>query len=234
MRFGFMIKIKKNGFTLPEVLITLTIVGALAALVLPGLIKNTQAKAMMALLQGTVANLNDAVQAELIRSGATNIKDTLMYTDKTKFLKDNLDVKKVCSPGLGTQCYGAAYKTYSGGNGGLGTSNSPVLLKNGVAIDLFPNDADNIMVSIDLNGGKEPNIIGVDLFYLYICGKTDLEKGIRMGDLRGLLQNNDISDDFMTVTNAQLKQLCNRGLGTPCYLLAERSGFDPEYMDKNY
>ena len=61
-----MIKIKRNGFTLPEVLITLTIVGALAALVLPGVIKNAQMRANMALLQSTVVNLSDVVQQELI------------------------------------------------------------------------------------------------------------------------------------------------------------------------
>ena len=46
-----MIKIKKDGFTLSEVLITLTIVGVLALLIVPGLIKDVNNKAMMSLLQ---------------------------------------------------------------------------------------------------------------------------------------------------------------------------------------
>ena len=56
-----MIKIK-SGFTLSEVLITLTVVGVLAALVIPGLIKDTTNRAMISSLQGTVGNITNAVQ----------------------------------------------------------------------------------------------------------------------------------------------------------------------------
>lgn len=232
----FMIKIKKYGFTLPEVLITLAIVGALAALVLPGLIKDTQAKAMMSLLQGTVGNLNDAVQTELTRSGATNIKDTLMYSNPKKFLTDSFDVKTECTANANTVCSGPqSYRNLSGGTSGVG-KNVPVLLKNGVAIDLIPdceNDDNSILVSIDLNGGKEPNIVGVDLFYLFISGKTDIDNGVHMGDVRGFLQKG-IGQDALTVDNATLKTKCISGWGSPCYLLVERSGFDPNYLDNDY
>ena len=56
-----MIKIKKDGFTLSEVLVTLAVVGTLAILVLPGLIKDTNNKAMMSNLQSAVSTLNNAV-----------------------------------------------------------------------------------------------------------------------------------------------------------------------------
>ena len=80
-----MIKIKYNGFTLPEVLITLTVVGALAALVLPGLIKDLNNKANMALLQGTVANISDTVQQEILQKNAKNIWDTDVYNNPSRF-----------------------------------------------------------------------------------------------------------------------------------------------------
>ena len=56
-----MIKIKHKAFTLSEVLITLAVVGTLAALVVPGLIKDYNSKANMAMLQNMVANLQSAV-----------------------------------------------------------------------------------------------------------------------------------------------------------------------------
>lgn len=230
-----MIKIKKNGFTLPEVLITLAIVGTLAALVLPGLIKDTQAKAMMALLKGTVGSLNDAVQTELTRSGASNIKDTLMYTNPEKFLTDSMDVKTECSA-TSTVCGQRMYRTMAGGTNGI-NRNKPVMLKNGVSIDLLPgaeNTNDHILVIIDLNGNKDPNIIGVDLFYLWIMGKTDNTKGVHMGDVRGFLQEDAMQLDSLTVDNATLKNKCIIGAGSPCYLLVERSGFDPNYLDNDY
>ena len=60
-----MIKIKHKAFTLSEVLITLAVVGTLAALVVPGLIKDYNSKANMAMLQNMVANLQSAVQTEI-------------------------------------------------------------------------------------------------------------------------------------------------------------------------
>ncbi len=62
-----MIKIKKNGFTLSEMLITLSVVGLLGVLVLPGLIKDTTSKASITLLQSTVSSINDAVQNEIMK-----------------------------------------------------------------------------------------------------------------------------------------------------------------------
>lgn len=225
-----MIKIKKDAFTLSEVLITLAIVGTLALLVVPGLVRDVNNKAMMALLQGTVVNLNDAIQSELINSRATNIKDTLMWTNPKKFLRDNFDIAQECSAAPNTPCHGPVlYGDLDGGTSSTAI-NIPVLLKNGVAIDLINNTTadNNILVLLDLNGGKEPNIVGVDLYYLFISGTTDLDNGTRMGDLRGLLQNG-IGKDPHTVTNEELKTLCKSGWGSPCYMLVERSGFDHNY-----
>jgi prepilin-type N-terminal cleavage/methylation domain-containing protein len=61
----------KNGFTLAEVLIAVTIVGVIAVLTIPSLLKNSQEKARMTLLKGTVANLSNAVQAEMTRHRST-------------------------------------------------------------------------------------------------------------------------------------------------------------------
>lgn len=88
-----MIKIKKDGFTLSEVLITLTIVGVLALLIVPGLIKDVNNKAMMSLLQGTVTNINDIVQTELVNTRARKLSDTDIYNNPRKFL-ERLDYSK--------------------------------------------------------------------------------------------------------------------------------------------
>ena len=62
-----MIKNKKYGFTLSETLITLTIVGVIAILVVPGLIKDMTDKSRMTLLQGAISNINSMVQNEMVR-----------------------------------------------------------------------------------------------------------------------------------------------------------------------
>ena len=63
-----MIKIKKDGFTLSEVLITLAVVGTLAVMVLPGLIKDANNKAMVTLLQSTLSNISSAIQTEVVNT----------------------------------------------------------------------------------------------------------------------------------------------------------------------
>ncbi|MBQ8669470.1 type II secretion system protein [bacterium] len=228
-----MIKINKPAFTLSEALITLSIVGVLAALVLPGLVKNSINQANIALLQSTVANLNDAIQSELIKNQITNIKDTTLYKDPRKFMRNSFDVSEECQAAYDTPCSGAKYTNYNGTSGGI-FHKVPTLLANGVAIDfLNDNPAPHILVRIDLNGRQAPNVVGVDLFYLNIVGETDLKNSLQVGDVRGLLQDG-INEVASTVTNKRLKQLCVSGFGTPCYLLLERSGFDPKYLEKSY
>ena len=92
-----MIKIK-SGFTLSEVLITLTVVGVLAALVIPGLIKDTTNRAMISSLQGTVGNITNAVQNELVRTGAKDITSTDIYLKPNEFLK-NLNAIRTAKDG---------------------------------------------------------------------------------------------------------------------------------------
>lgn len=225
-----MIKIKKDAFTLSEVLITLAIVGTLALLVVPGLIRDVNNKAMMALLQGTVTNINDIVQTELVNTRATKLSDTIIFNDPEKFLQ-KLEYAK--SRGSGTIIYYPAekYKNISGtaNQMGTGTYNASVILKNGVGIGLLaPRTASGkqyagraaVLFNIDLNGSKGPNISGVDLFELELSDESDLNAGIHLGD------NLEHSQDQAT----NLKDCKTSGYPYACYSAASLSGFDPNYL----
>ena len=231
-----MIEIKKPAFTLSEALITLSLMGVLGAIILPGIIRDTTNKANITLLQGTISHLNDAIQAELIKTQVSNIKDTLIYKNPRQFLRKNFDIAEECTAETyPTSCRVKHFNNYSGSRNNVTSfSKVPTLLSNGVALDfLNDNPAPHILISIDLNGKQPPNIVGVDLFYVNIVGETNLDKSWQVGDVRGLLQTG-ISEDAATVSNAKLKELCVAGYGTPCYLLLERSGFDPKYLEKSY
>lgn len=219
-----MIKIKHDGFTLPEVLITLTIVGALAALVLPGLIKDMNNKANMALLQSTVANFSDAVQQELIKKNAKSIDDTDIYNDPAKFLTTHFDTARTTNVFQTLDTEGnnvdVQYKSVNGESKGGPHPQGQAILTNGVFIGIAPNINSII---IDLNGPEPPNIIGVDYFTLEIVKTSDATNGLRMGDV-GAFRYDD-------QTNDQLKTDCKDGETNKCYTLVERSGFDPNYLD---
>lgn len=229
-----MIKIKKGGFTLSEVLITLSIVGIIAALVVPGVIKDINNKAMMALLQGTISNIDDVVQNELVRTRAVKLSDTDIFNNAQKFLK-NFDISK--SKGTGQPIFypTGGYKNFQGvskSGMGAGTYNASAVLKNGVGIAILtPRQANSkqftgrqsALITIDLNGSKEPNISGVDLFELELSDESNLDLGIHAGD--NLEFSNDINEN---------KTGClTEGWPYACYSFASLSGFNPNYLIEN-
>lgn len=230
-------KIKNNAFTLSEALITLAVVGILAVLVIPGLIKDVNNKAMMSLLSSTVTNLNDIVQTELTRSGASNIEDTDIWNKTDEFLKRTLDVVTVCSGATPNECYGktSEYKNLNGTLVGLWATNQAVLLKSGVVIDIIKDQksqfTNQVPIGLDLNGSKEPNITGVDRHIVCLTLKTDLEKPdeiYHIGDVGACLRNSAKS----TAKESKKKalSLCKSGKTEACYYLVELTGFDHNYV----
>lgn len=230
-----MIKIKHKAFTLSEVLITLAVVGTLAALVVPGLIKDYNSKANMAMLQNMVANLQSAVQTELTKEGATDLDATNIKKDPEQFFR-TLDVINASSdskyfPNLNN------YKTLSGTNltAIKKDCKASAKLKNGVALCMStfePSMPSSYGVSrkvatvyMDLNGAKEPNVSGADFYAVYIYPVTTLTGTIptHPGDIAGV--SIDTPAGQSCNTNSSFSPL-------GCYSQAEQSGFDPNYWKK--
>lgn len=212
----------KHGFTLSETLITLTIVGIVAILVVPGLIKDTTDKARITLLQSTVSNLNNMVQNELVRSGSKSLANTRIVKNPEDFLNS--------ADSTGNEnCFAPSYEGVDMGY----YTDFPDLdaianLKNGVCIGLGPieNDPNSKMISIDINGKNEPNKLGIDYFELKIEGITDYTTGQHVGDVGSFttnLSNEDLINDCKNVE-------WDSGARS-CYILLEQSGFDPHYLD---
>lgn len=66
---------KKKGFTLGEILITLTIVGVVAILTIPSMINDINDKGRMNLLKGTLSDVNNAIQSYMIKNHMTDLED---------------------------------------------------------------------------------------------------------------------------------------------------------------
>lgn len=224
-----MIKIKKTGFTLSEMLIALSVVGVLAILVLPGVIKDSIGKANMALLQSSVGIMNDTVQNEMVKmGGSSNYANSKIATDPEGFLK-NIDIAK--SKGAGDLIFKPAggYKNLDGGalSSVATTFAASAVLKNGAGVGLAAYDADAgyQVVAIDVNGSKGPNIVGVDYFELKIIGVNDFDTGEHIGDVGAFQTENSLSD---------VQSSCKNGVAADCYYLVEHSGFDSDYVNKDY
>ena len=126
----------KKGFTLSEILITLTIVGVVAALTVPAVMKNYRNKMYTAALQKTYNQLSDATIAIMNDEHVDDFYETRARScvksdgningdcteGLTYFLNNYLEpIRKDCGKG-GKLCIGGlssdSYKTLSGKNAG--------------------------------------------------------------------------------------------------------------------
>lgn len=221
--------IKRYGFTLGEILLAVLIVGIVAVLTLPSLIKDTTQKARMALLKSTIGSISNAVQAEFIKLRTNEITDTLIYKDPKTFL-ETFDIAKSGTP------FADSYKKLSDSQTATDiiipsnseTGQGAYLLKSGLGLGLV-NDTDLSLtyVVVDLTGEEKPNIVGTDYFVFKIDWNDDIAKNERVGEISSFKNGGETGDE----TISGLKTSCQEGNGASCFRLVELSGFDPKYLD---
>ncbi len=168
---------KKAAFTLAEVLITLGIIGVVAAMTMPSLIQNYQEKATVTKLkkcyslvsQAYVSILNDEGGSDTLQAG----DDLEMMEKFGKYLK----YQKTCGRNKG--CFpNVTYKSVTGNGYNKWeddtTYRSRAILTDGTLImfnlNALRNNSDNFyaQIYVDINGFKGPNQLGRDFFYFYI------------------------------------------------------------------
>lgn len=183
------IKIKADAFTLAEVLITLGILGVVAAMTLPALIQNYKNKELQTGLKRGFSMISQALDMYQAEHGERIKADgTLVHLELAKHLKKYLKVIKDCGYAYSAEdknlgCIpnnktsreeGSNYKTLN--NKAILNLNlfddSQFILNDG-SIILIENsgksDNLNLYISIDVNGYKKsPNALGKDLFMFQI------------------------------------------------------------------
>ncbi len=168
----------KLAFTLAEVLITLGIIGIVAAMTLPALIKNyqgyilqNQLKKAYSIIQSAVNKMNydEGVNA----SYSVYSRNTLMPVLKKYFniAKDCADAKCEIKFGVdddGNQTVNDSYhyKTYNGKKmKNYYLDDGQIILYDSMFIMLEDSNTGLLMISVDVNGyNKKPNRWGQDLF----------------------------------------------------------------------
>ena len=183
---------KKNAFTLAEVLITLTIIGVIAALTIPNLMQKWSDHADVAKVKDAYSILSNALRMAVAENGSIDSWDWPNTTSTAWDIPENrlymaqmmqkyLKVAKFCGNDDGK---GSCKKTYAfdtngnsgifprglGGtypNGSLGRLDrmARIQLTNGMLIGF---DTSNIyydkLIYVDINGAKKPNRAGYDWF----------------------------------------------------------------------
>ena len=175
----------KHGFTLAEVLITLGIIGIVAALTLPSLVNNIQNREKVSGVKKAYSILSQATLFAVNENGdAKNwyIEDKNAEVTKLLFsyYKPYLKVIKFCDEGK-SGCWVNEVKDLMGNRfhwytaGIVGVNSVSARLTDGMTLtfDVFrttTNDLgvtvsnDAIVFFIDINGEKKPNQFGYDIF----------------------------------------------------------------------
>lgn len=189
-RFTSLFSLKKAAFTLAEVLITLGIIGVVAAMTMPSLIQNYQEKATVTKLkkcyslvsQAYVSILNDEGGSDTLQAG----DDLEMMEKFGKYLK----YQKTCGRNKG--CFpNVTYKSVTGNGYNKWeddtTDRSRAILTDGTLImfnksAMWGGNEGNYLyaqIYVDINGFKGPNQLGKDFFYFYISPEKIVPAGAK-------------------------------------------------------
>lgn len=175
MRFEFK---NNHAFTLAEVLITLGVIGIVAAMTLPVLIGKYQKKQTEVQLQKSFTELSQLLKLSEVDNGSVEYWDFTLSGDNfySKYLKQylkkvreipNKDFKKymVYTNLNGQKCTGEVWCTQGDSFYSYLASGSVI------GIMTHPGQDKYKAVSIDINGDKKPNQLGRDVF-IFAVSKT--------------------------------------------------------------
>lgn len=178
---------KSFGFTLAEVLITLGIIGIVAAMTIPTLLKNTQDAELKNAWKREYSIVEQATAQLRNDNGGTltGLFDTIPSTELRDAYAPYLRYVQSCIlsqyavTGV-SPCWSIDQKYLNGSPwGGYNLKNRPGLVLNDGASFIFFNDGYNSstfctpahwcwQIWVDVNGLKPPNVTGRDIFIIYV------------------------------------------------------------------
>ena len=169
-------KIKsKSAFTLAEVLITLVIIGVVAALTIPNLINKTNKEELRTGLLKAQTTLSDALKLYYSHNGYKLISGDLEQRGLYEKIKPYFSIAKDCGYNNCIAPPNVYYRNFTD-TADIPTNNfddGQFILNNGMAV--FIEDYMYRYISVDVNGyEKKPNRAGYDLFLFQIDADGNL------------------------------------------------------------
>ena len=185
----------KKAFTLAEVLLTLTIIGVVAMLTIPNMIQNTN-NAPMKLAWKQAYSIISQVGYQMRDNTETNsIKGLCPDNGANCFKSLFINYVSYIKSANVNQSYGNCWTDYKYLNGASGTNWNPwmscLALNNGMffmfswpyANCQYDGETGGTVrmcgfITVDVNGFKAPNTLGIDIFQAYVMENRTLPAGI--------------------------------------------------------
>lgn len=174
----------KRAFTLAETLVTLGILGVIAALTMPGLQDFSQSRSNVALAQKAYSTLSNATKALKAEYGPIRLWDMTTTAKVTTMYKEKMNAAGTVSEPYETKYLnGAAYT-----NANMFAANTSFISPDGMlfyvqSVSPACTGGDDILWKgcinwgVDVNGAKGPNKVGIDIFGFYVNGEGVYPEG---------------------------------------------------------
>ena len=233
-------KKRKVAFTLAEVLITLGIIGVVAALTLPTLINNYQKQETISKLKKVYAMLCNTTTMAVAEYGDTtgwDVGDDLNWENgkafAEKYMIPYLKVARVCENNNTSDCNylisklnGQSFNNYKS----FGHSYRFYLV-DGTFVCVAANDYSNlhdkkVNIFFDINGQKNPNKLGRDVFSLeYFIKPNDINVSVK--EHEGKLLPSYFNRSRDTLLGTEAGDYCNKDKsGIACLALIFIDGWE--------
>ena len=210
-----------DAFTLAEVLITLVIVGVIAAMTIPTLINKTEKQEFVNRFKKSHAVLTQALNLAQAQNGPLSVWDWSSqqsgFDNVENYIIPHLQVSENCKNT--TNCnHDYNWTKLNGGswfNFKTNTSQYKVVLNDGTAVVFYPrtscveNNTACMDIHADINGKKGPNRRGRDIFSFYMYPHTnDIQPG-------GMRANYDTSTGLWELrTRSEIDDDCDSSADT--------------------
>lgn len=169
----------RKGLTIGELLVTMAIIGVIAALVIPGFLKDYHKKLYTTKLHKSYEMLFSAIETACNDLNVSSFQQTPYgavgdATKQAEFLNKYFKtIEPAKQSPSGKKPYFGTYRPLSNTSAApeeMSTSltSATAKLKSGEIIDIGCESATECIVSIDINGTDEPNIGGRDMFWFRI------------------------------------------------------------------
>lgn len=239
-----------KGFTLSEVLITLGIIGIIAAFTIPGVISKYNKKVTEENLKVAYSLLSQAIQMSEEQNGSVEYWNIIDIEEDGSFAQryifPYLNLTQNCGLAMHNKsCFfsGSNQNGWfdmsggdtSGGYGGYGASYfSSAVLSNGMIIGVINKKGlwNSVKIAIDINGRRCEQKIGKDVFYFYVCdgNRQNKKTGLQTNPLcTDQTRTKIISEasDYYTYGNCATKGSNGNGhfLGEKCTDLIMKEGW---------
>lgn len=167
-----------KAFTLSEVLITLGIIGVVAALTIPALMNSTSEKELKTAWKKNYSDISNALTLVRNENGGDLVYDQTVPGFHSFFddLSSHLSYSQKF-PANGGWHAANAWKGLDGTPCGVVNGGSPLLILNNGVIILFGGfNGQTFDLIVDVNGKKGPNVIGRDIFSAQVKMKESTYK----------------------------------------------------------